>query len=161
MVGAILIAAPAPHGRALLDAALAADPKSAWFYTPSSRDPTLELPDAVVRVGAAVVILVDPEREEPSTLDVIRQFGAKIVVWSIQDSSSFHRPAARIMLARRRWIARAADAVAVTVSRRVSLLRDRTGRPSIVVEVPRSPADAPGWAAALGTLIGALGSNAE
>jgi hypothetical protein len=159
MVGAILIAAGPPCGEPLYAAAKARSPASAWFHTPSSRDPTLELPDAVIRTGAEVVVLVDPDREEPATLEVVRDLGARVVVWSIVENSRFSRPLARTMLARGRWISRAADAVAVTVTRRAALLRDRVGRSATVVARPRDPRALAEWDGALRALLLAIGPD--
>ena len=156
MVGAILIAASEPFGAALHAAAKELSPSSVWFHSASSRDPTIELPDAVIRTGALVVVLVDPDREEPATLDVVRDLGASVVVWSTVGTSRFSRSLSRTMLVRGRWISRSADAVAVTVSRRTMLLRDRVGRSATIVAVPQDLRDHAAWCAALRALILAI-----
>ncbi len=135
MAPRVLIAAGSPVGERLLDGFRANGVEAAWFFTPASRDPTLELPDVALAMGPERLIVVEPQREEPGTLDVIRAAGISTIVWLLRLEP--HVP--RNMLSRQRWIARAADAVAVTVPRRVPLFRDRRGRPASVVPLPRSP----------------------
>ena len=128
-LGRLLIAAPDPAGRVLLEAARATGLTAEWFHHPSSRDPTFELPVLGVRFLPDVVLLVAPSREEPATLELLRDRGAFVVVVVLP----LEPAAPRHMLSRQRWVCRAADAVVVAQDRSVSVFRDRRGRPAVVL----------------------------
>jgi hypothetical protein len=128
----VLIAASPRLGGALLAAARSAGLPAEWLDLDAARDPTLDIPEAVIATAATWVLLVDPRREEPATLDVVRGLGARSVVWLLSLDSS----AARSTLARRRWVSRAADAVAVIAESRFPRVHDRFGRPAAVVPLP-------------------------
>lgn len=123
----LLLSAPcgAPRfvGEQLLAAARRLGHDTSLFDHPASRDPTLELPAAALRHEAEVVLLVEVEREDPATIEVVRSRGARVMVWvaSAPESS----PAwAR---ARRTWIAGAADRLFVTDPDALTSGLDRRG----------------------------------
>ncbi len=129
----LLISAPGgpPRfvGEQLLAAARRLGHDAALFDHPASRDPTLELPAAARRTAAEIVLLVEPDREDPATLEAVRSRGARVVAWLAPAADD----APRWRRARRTWIARATDAVFVTDASEVAGRCDRTGRPARVV----------------------------
>ncbi len=98
------------------------------FAHPESRDPTLELPEAARRARPDFLLLVQPDREDPATLDLVRRFGATVLMWEAPlppGAPAFKR-------ARRAWLARAADAAFATHSALAATRFDRLGRPARV-----------------------------
>ncbi len=148
----VLIAGVRPLAKVLAAGAARCGFVGHWFDGPSSRDPTLELPAAAIRGGATCVVLVHPEREEPDTIEVLRERGIRVIAWALP----FHRGVSRNMLSRQRWIVRAADVVAVTVPRRSELFHDRRGRPAFLVHAPRDTKDDAAIDAALAALLDLL-----
>ncbi len=118
-------ASPRFEGPQLLAAARAIGWDALLFDHPASRDPTIELPAWSASFRPRLVLLVQPAREEPSTLDLLRRFGARTVVWS---APVVDEPDG--VPVRTRWIARAADAVATTVPVAERRLVDRRDRPA-------------------------------
>lgn len=129
----LLIAAPAApprfEGPQLLAAARALGAEAALFDATAARDPTLDLPEAALAFRPSCVLLVQPQREEPATVELLRAFGAFVIVWT---PPAGERAGPRL-LERRRWIARAADAVAATDAALAAELRDRRGRAAAVL----------------------------
>lgn len=125
----LLIAAPDPAGRVLLEVARAAGFAAEWFHHPSSRDPTFELPVLGARFLPDIVLVVAPSREEPATLELLRERGAFVVVVVLP----LEPAAPRHMLSRQRWVCRAADAVVVAQDRSVSVFHDRRGRQAVAL----------------------------
>jgi hypothetical protein len=157
----LLIAAPSRLGEVIANRARADGQLADWFHTPSSRDPTLELPHVARRLASTLVVIVDPDREEPATFELIRAAGATVVAWVTTEPARFPRRPARLMLARQRWIVRAADAVAVTVSRRTDQFCDRSGRVAGVIAVPRDLGDTTAVAATFHALLALAGDAAR
>jgi len=97
------------------------------FDHPASRDPTLELPEVARRHRTSRVVLLAPEREDPATIELVRRAGNRILLWCppvLDQAPSF-------LEARRRWISRAADRVAVTEEWMCPRYVDRAGRPAV------------------------------
>jgi len=136
----IVIAAPCGTsggaGEALLAAARERHDAS-LFDHPASRDPTLELPDLVSRTRPDVVLLIDVAREDPETLDTLRELGARVAVWVDATTDG----AAPWVLARRRWIAGGADATATTRKDEAHVLLDRMGREALLLNRPDDGAE--------------------
>lgn len=130
----VLVAAP----RARLDdfvrttaAALAdAVPTCLGFAHDSSRDPTIELPQRVFAERIDLVVLIQPRREDPATLDALRAFGARCVLWYEVDSPTADDRPAR---ARRRWLSHAADAVVAVDANAAAGAVDRNGNAARIV----------------------------
>lgn len=99
------------------------------FDASASRDPTLELVAVVARLRPDVVLLVSPLREEPATVELLRELGAKVAVWAHPPAAG----AARHLAARVRWIAAAADRTLATVGELAAVVRDRCARPASVL----------------------------
>lgn len=157
---ALLIAAPAgPLGRGLLLAARGRGERAEWFDSAASRDPTLELPELAARLAPDRVVVVAPSREEPATLALLRCNGAAVAVWI----PPLEVDAPRRMLSRQRWIAREADAVAVTDLSAAALFSDLHARPAIVVPIPSSSPDGrrDDDATAFAAVLDALGAHLE
>src|SRR5690606_16464064 len=129
----LLLSAPAggPRfvGEQLLAAARRLGHDAFLFDHPASRDPTLELPEAARTVGADRVLLVEVDREDPVTIDVLRELGAHVAVWLAPAPDA----APSWWRARRRWIAGAADRLFVTDPSVAPGACDRHGRPGEVL----------------------------
>ncbi len=124
----VLVAAP----HAALDAAVRAITAAANvaaadcvpFAHDRSRDPTIELPHHAFLLRPDWVVLVDPRREDPNTLDAVRCFGARVLLVFDHELGSGESAAS----ARRRWLAHAADTVVAFGSRAAAGATDRGGR---------------------------------
>ena len=103
-------AAPRFEGPQLVAAARRRFDEAALFDSDASRDPTLELPTVARRYRPDVLLVVAPEREDPTTLGLVRDAGARVAVWlgRLSERAPPH------LAGRRRWIARASDVVAAT-----------------------------------------------
>lgn len=127
----VLVAAPADKldafTRATRDALGVRDDASSAFAHDRSRDPTLDLPHRVFEERPELVVVIDPRREDPSTIEALRRFGARVViVFDAIDES-----AGRSVEARRRWIAHAADGVLGQEAFGASCAVDRHGRAAL------------------------------
>lgn len=129
----VLVAAPRDRLDAFVNATSAAfSPGSvtcSGFAHDVSRDPTIELPHRVFVERSAWVIVVRPRREDPATLDAMRGFGARVVLWFEVE----HVADERASRARRRWLAHAADAVLAADVVAAADAVDRYGRTARVV----------------------------
>ncbi|MBK6942794.1 MAG: hypothetical protein IPH13_21685 [Planctomycetes bacterium] len=130
----VLVAAPRSRLDAFVRATSAAlSPEHATcsgFAHDASRDPTIELPHRVFSERSAWVVLIQPRREDPATLDAVRGFGARIVVWfEVEDEAATER----VSRARRRWLAHAADVVLAADVVAAADAVDRHGRAARVV----------------------------
>lgn len=123
------------NGVELLASAERSQYDAVLFDHPASRDPTLELPTLVRAHGAEFVLIVAPAREDPATVDVLRNLGARTAVW-VDEPDVDDRP---WMKARRRWIATAADRVWVTREHMMAEFVDRHGRSAERAARPAGP----------------------
>lgn len=128
-----LISAPSGpprfEGGQLLAAARAIGLEAELFDHPTSRDPTLELPELVRRLRPEVLLLAEPAREEVETIRLAQEMGSRVVLWM----APLPPRAPGRLLARRRWLARQADLVAVADAGQLGLLLDRRQRSAVVV----------------------------
>lgn len=130
----VLVAAPRDRLDAFVQATSAAFSPGlvtcSGFAHDVSRDPTIELPHRVHLERSEWVIVVQPRREDPATLDALRGFGARVVLWFEVGDTTTDERAAR---ARRRWLAHAADAVLAADVVAAADAVDRNGRAARVV----------------------------
>ncbi|MFH0946575.1 MAG: hypothetical protein V2A76_15375 [Planctomycetota bacterium] len=126
----LLLSAPGACGTRLLLAARGCGLDAMLFDHSVSRDPTLELPELARIHRPGQVLFVHPEREDPWTVELVRRGGAKVMLWCAPVAAS----APAVFQARRQWIGRAADRIAVTERWLCGSFQDRSGRPAVYVQ---------------------------
>lgn len=126
----LLLAAPGACGAGLLRAARGYGLDVVLFDHAVSRDPTLELPELARIHRPDQVLLVHPEREDPWTVELVRCGGAKVLLWCAPVAAD----SPGVLQARRQWLGRAADKIAVTERWLCGTFQDRSGRPAVHVQ---------------------------